>query len=55
MGSNDVYHGLRNRALNVTAADLGVSPDRDAPILAVIMETGYPEAVATFACFRDVR
>jgi hypothetical protein len=50
---NDVYVGLRNRALNVTSAELGVDPDSSAPIHAVIMETGYPEAVATFACFRD--
>lgn len=50
---NDVYHRLRNRALNVTTADLGLEPDPKAPIHAVIMETGYPEAIATFACLRD--
>jgi hypothetical protein len=50
---NDVYHSLRNRALNVTTAELGLDPDPKAPIHAVIMETGYPDAVATFACLRD--
>lgn len=50
---NDVYHNLRNRALNVTTAELGLDRDPKAPIHAVIMETGYPEAIATFACFRD--
>ena len=47
------YHELRKRALNVTTADLGLDPDPNAPIHAVIMETGYPDAVATFACLRD--
>jgi hypothetical protein len=50
---NDVYHNLRHRALNVRPSELGVEPDPEAPIYAVIMETGYPDAVATFACFRD--
>ena len=50
---NDAYRGLRNRALHVSAADLGLEPDPNAPIHAVIMETGYPEAIATFACFKD--
>lgn len=51
--ANEVYLGLRNRALGVTTQDLGIDPDPSAPIHAVIMETGYREAVATFACFRD--
>jgi hypothetical protein len=50
---DDVYHKLRERALKVTTAELGLLPDPQAPIHAVIMETGYPDAVATFACFRD--
>ena len=50
---DDAFHGLRSRALNVKAADLGVAPDPEAPIHGVIMETGYPEAVATFVCLRD--
>jgi hypothetical protein len=51
--ANDTYHRLRNRTLNVTTAELGLTPDPKAPIHAVIMETGYPDAVATFACFGD--
>ena len=50
---NGVYEGLRNRALNVTLAELGLKPDPEAPIHAVVMDTGYPEAVATFVCLRD--
>jgi hypothetical protein len=50
---NEVFLGLRNRALHVTAAELGLEPDPEAPIHGVIMETGYPEAVATLVCLRD--
>ncbi|HYX82745.1 MAG TPA: hypothetical protein VE714_10160 [Gemmatimonadales bacterium] len=50
---NDVYHKLRNRALNVTARELGLEADPNAPIHAVIMETGYPDVIATFACLGD--
>jgi hypothetical protein len=50
---NDVYRDLRNRALHVTTAELGLAPDPEAPIHAVIMETGDQGAVSTFACFRD--
>jgi hypothetical protein len=50
---NDVYHELRNRALSVTTSDLALNADPKAPIHAVIMETGYRDAVATFACLGD--
>ena len=50
---NDVYLGLRNQALKVTTASLEVEADPKAPILAVLMEMGLSDAVATFACFRD--
>jgi hypothetical protein len=50
---DETYQRLRSAALNVTPADLGLRPDPKAAIHAVIMETGYPEAVATFACLRD--
>jgi len=49
----EVYHGLRGQALSVTTAQLGLEPDPKAPIHAVLMETGYPDAVATFACLGD--
>lgn len=51
--ANEAYLGLRTRALAVTTSDLGLPPDPAAPIHAVVMETGYREAVATFACFGD--
>jgi hypothetical protein len=50
---NDVYNDLRNRALNVTLAELGLNPDPNAPVHAVIMETGDSDSVATLACFGD--
>lgn len=50
---SDAFRDLRNRALTVTALELGLEPDPAAPIHGVIMETGYPEAVATFVCLRD--
>jgi hypothetical protein len=51
--ADGAFEGLRRRALGVTVADLGVQPEAQAPIHGVIMETGYPEAVATFVCLRD--
>jgi hypothetical protein len=53
VAENDVYRDLRNRALHVTTVELGLQPDRSAPIHAVIMETGDEGSVSTFACFRD--
>ena len=49
----EVYHDLRSQALSVTTAQLGLESDPKTPIHAVLMETGYPEAVATLACLRD--
>ena len=40
----DVYPGLRAQVLQLTPDQVGGA---DAPILALLMETGYPEAVAT--------
>jgi hypothetical protein len=45
---------LRGKALTVTAADLQISPDEQHPrVWGVLMETGYPEAVATLATFAE--
>ncbi len=44
----DVYEGLRQQVLRLTADELG-----DAPILALLMETGYSEAVATLVAVAD--
>lgn len=47
----DAMRGLREQALTVTAADLGgaVGPG----CFGVLMETGYPDAVATLVAFVD--
>ena len=42
----EVYEGLRNQALSLRTEQLG-DAFADVPVLAVLMETGYPEAVAT--------
>jgi len=44
----DVYEGLRNQVLNLSTDQLG-DAFAEVPILALLMETGYPEAVATLA------
>ena len=44
----EAIRGLRQHALTVSAADLGLGPTADRPqVWGVVMETGYPEAVAT--------
>jgi hypothetical protein len=47
----DVYDGLRNQILGLKAEQLGASTDQ--PVLAVAMETGYPEAIATLVAVMD--
>ena len=44
----ETIRGLRQHALTVSAAELGLGPTADRPqVWGVVMETGYPEAVAT--------
>lgn len=45
----EIYSELRHRVLSLTQEDLNV----DTPILAVLMETGYEEAVATVVSVAD--
>ena len=45
----DIYSDLRMQALNLTKEQLG----RDVQVLAVLMETGYPEAVVTLVSVAD--
>jgi hypothetical protein len=45
----EVYAGLRQQVLRLTADQLG----RDDPILALLMETGYPEGAATLVAVAD--
>ena len=50
----EVVRGLRQQALTVDAADLGLGPTADRThVWGVVMETGYPEAVATLVVFGD--
>lgn len=48
----EVYAGLRQQVLRLTPDQLG-DGFADAPILALLMETGYPEAVATLVAVVD--
>ncbi len=47
------YLGLRQVALDLTPGALGMPGAGDAPVLAVLMETGYPAAVATLVGVAD--
>jgi hypothetical protein len=45
---------LRAEALTRSARDLGLAPSAEHPnVFGIIMETGYPEAVATLAVFAE--
>lgn len=48
----DVYEGLRQQVLRLTPDQLG-DAFAGAPILALLMETAYPEAVATLVGVAD--
>jgi hypothetical protein len=48
----DIYRDLRNQILNLTVDDFQLSHESDQPI-AILMETGYPEAVATLVATAD--
>ena len=51
---SEAVHELRRRALTVSAPDLGLSPVGQRPhVWGVVMETGYPQAVATLVAFAD--
>jgi hypothetical protein len=45
--AQEVFLGLRRLALDLTPGKLGAGNGDGAPILATLMETGYPTAVAT--------
>ena len=49
----DVFSGLREQALRLTPGQLGDAVPADAGILALLMETGYGEAVATLVAVAD--
>lgn len=50
--TSEVYDGLRGRVLGLTPEELGVDPHQT-PILAALMELGYPEAVASLVAVAD--
>jgi hypothetical protein len=49
----EAYSGLRQQVLALTPDQLGDAIAPDAPIVALLMETGYPEAVATLVAVAD--
>jgi len=49
--SDNPYHGLRNQVLNLEPELL--DPPAKGPILGVVMETGYPDAVVTLVAIAD--
>lgn len=49
----EAYVGLRQQVLGLTSDQLGDAVSGDAPVLALMMETGYPEAVATLVAVAD--
>lgn len=52
-GPAEVYLGLRQQVLDLAPEQLGDWLPADAPVLALLMETGYPEAVATLVAVAD--
>ncbi|MGH7468573.1 MAG: hypothetical protein ACRENP_11485 [Longimicrobiales bacterium] len=50
---SDIYVQLRTRVFTVRLEDLGLTPDPNAPIHGVVMETGMDDGVATFLCLAD--
>jgi hypothetical protein len=49
----EAYAGLREQVLRLTPDQLGNGTLEEAPIVALLMETGYPEAVATLVAVVD--
>ena len=49
----EVYSDLRRQVLGLTPEQLGDAFPADAQVLAMLMETGYPEAVATLIAVAD--
>lgn len=49
----DIYSGLRQNVVSLTEKQLGLKGTNKNQVLAVLMETGYPEAVATLVAVSD--
>jgi hypothetical protein len=49
----DVYSGLREQILRLTPLAIGLTPSGSNRVWGMLMETGYPEAVATLVALGD--
>ena len=49
----DIYTGLRQQLLDLKPEAIGLAPSRKDEVWALLMETGYPEAVVTLATVGD--
>ena len=47
----EIYDSMRNQVLNLNSSQFGEFGNK--PVLCVLMETGYPEAVATLVVVTD--
>ena len=47
------YPDLRQQVLSLDPAKIGLAPTSSNPVWGVLMETGYPEAVATLVTIGD--
>jgi len=48
----EVYRDMRNLVFSLSPERIGLAKDTEEPI-AILMETGYPEAVASLVCIAD--
>jgi hypothetical protein len=52
--SGGVYSGLRHQALSTRRAEIDIpAPSPEAPVWGILMETGYPGAIATLLTLAD--
>ena len=49
----DIYQGLRQQVLTLDPLSLGLDPSASNRVWGVLMETGYPEAVASLVVIAD--
>src|SRR5262245_49601677 len=50
----DAARALRDQALSITASEADLAPTRELPnVFGILMETGYPEAVASLVAFAE--
>ncbi len=51
--TTEIYDGLRAQVLSLKPDQLGLNGSEKQQVLALLMETGYPEAVATLVAVAD--